>query len=76
MPLLRRRIHQERSGQTFSGVQNISNIHLEGLSPVILDDQPATFQILPFLLSLKEKEPSIYPIKKSFLKRQAFLVIL
>ncbi len=32
-------------------LQNISNIHLEGLSPIILDDQPVTFQISPFLLT-------------------------
>ncbi len=34
----------------------MNKIHLEGLSPVILDVQPATFQNLPFLLSLSDQE--------------------
>ncbi len=37
-------------------LQNIPNIHLEGLFPIILDVQPATFQNLPFLLSLSDQK--------------------
>lgn len=37
-------------------LQNIPNIHLEGLFPVILDVQPATFQNLHFLLNLVDQK--------------------
>ena len=40
-------------------LQNIQNIHLDGLKFIILNTAPASFNDFPFLISLKEKEPSL-----------------
>lgn len=37
-------------------LQNISDIHLDGLKFIILNTAPASFHDSPFLISLKEKE--------------------